>query len=209
MSNTVRETLDHIRVEALWTVMRLWQGWILPGQLLPAKSRLDPIALGRTGLMPSLWLVEVPEVGDPVYRLAGGSVTDAIGRGVRGRPVSKVLGVEEADDATSRWRLQLSRHLLGHARGEGVAETGETVYGERVTLPLADDTGRPAFILGCTVYEMPYYFNGPMRVTCGGVTDSSLSPVGLIQKALDKASQTIAPRSSDRRHSALTANQHG
>jgi hypothetical protein len=182
LSGQIRRSLDHVQSKELLNLMRHWRDCVDAGQDLPIKSAIDPGVLARVGLLPSVWIVEVPEHGAPYYRLTGEQIRSAFGHRVKGCTIHEVFESPIAQAIEGRWRRLLKERLFSHTVGDVYSEKGRIFRGERVAVPLADHDGTPRFILGCTLYSHP----APGRLHAALKTykerESSLAPVSLIRE---------------------------
>jgi hypothetical protein len=147
------ETIDHVGSDRLRAVMLHWRDCLEPGEIMPKKARIDALVLGPAGVLPFVWLIEVPKDGEPFYRLAGEGVALNHGQSIVRRSIYEVFERRPAETIEARWRRLLAEELFAHTTGDVYSAVGRTYVGERIALPLADDHGTPAFILGCTDYK--------------------------------------------------------
>ena len=121
---------------------------------VPRKSRIDIEALGEAKLLPHMWLVEVPDEGEPFYRVAGDQIRTLFGTRMQQQTLSQVYDKELAAKLEERWRGMLKDRTFAHTAGLVYFDTHQSLEGERLAFPLSDDTDTPRYILGATVYEI-------------------------------------------------------
>ncbi|WP_259780979.1 PAS domain-containing protein [Aestuariispira ectoiniformans] len=133
------------------TVMQHWQD-IRQGQNIPQRSALDPTAFRRC--LPHVWIYGyLPEEDDFVCRLAGAEVNYAWGYSIMGKRISELYGPENSIKLKSRWKFVLEKPAIMHSKFTTLRETTSFKRAERLTLPVADQSGEPAFIFGVTHYR--------------------------------------------------------
>jgi len=181
LSGEVRETLDHIEAPGLRAVMAHWRDCLGASDVMPAKSRIDPVALGPSGILPSMWLVEVPEEGAPFYRLAGERIVKGHGKNVARRSIYEAYEAPVAAAIEQRWRRMLADHLFSHSIGEVRSETGTAFIGERVALPLTDEEGVPRFVIGSTQARLPNHPVADRALKSYTEIQSTLMPLSLLR----------------------------
>ncbi len=120
---------------------------------MPAFSDIDPIDI--PALLTYLWVHDYDRATDR-FRVR------LMGEAVRSIYSSRVVGADVEDLVTSgaypvvaaRYRAALSIPAVGHGVGRIYLHTiGRVGTGERLYLPMADDSGLPCIIFGATVYE--------------------------------------------------------
>ena len=109
---------------------------------------MDPIDLGRAGLLPRVWIVERVAPGEFRFRLAGEHVNKVFRGSIAGLTLSDLFDGETAAHIGSRWDRVLDEHLLSHSRG--TIRTNGNIHhvGERLSLPLAATDGSSRFLIG-------------------------------------------------------------
>lgn len=142
------DTLDN---EGLLHFVRTWCETAEGGRL-PCRSAIDPLKLVDHGLLPKVWIVERTE-DSYVYRLAGEEIVQALGQNPRGKRIENFFEPNTTRILMGRWNKLLSEQVTCHNRGLVTGPRGRTYTGERVALPLFNDTGSPSFVIGATFYE--------------------------------------------------------
>lgn len=132
----------------LFRLLEVWKGACASSTQLPRKSDIDPIDLGRAGLMPYLWIMEKVGEGDFRFRLTG----EQARKNFRSNPIGKRLE-ELHDEKTTRNRKALLEKVIGE--GNAAYSLGSTIIDghpifltDRIVLPLADDTGEIRYSIG-------------------------------------------------------------
>lgn len=141
--------LDHLRAPDLRRLAAIWCA-IRDGAPVPERRRFDPLSVPR--LMPHLWLLaHDPETGRCVYRLAGEEINAVYGGSVKGRELAEVIAPDGLSKVRARVVATLETPALVHVIGRVYLEADRLLVGERLILPLADETGTPRFALGATL----------------------------------------------------------
>ncbi|MEQ9604364.1 MAG: PAS domain-containing protein [Thalassobaculaceae bacterium] len=150
----IRDSLEGVRSVRLRRFLDVWNQTRLAEDLLPSKDGLDPLVMARAGLLPHIWLVEVPENKPPRYRLAGENIVQIFGRGLRGVSVTELFDLKGAEIVTTRWRRACKEKLGAYSIGRVYPENALPYIGERLVLPLIDKKSNSHFIVGVTDYKM-------------------------------------------------------
>ncbi len=118
--------------------------------VMPARSALDPLEMPR--LLPHLWLCAYePDSERFVYRLAGEAINAVYGHSLRGLDLSGILPPQGYEIVRKRYLHVVTRPAAVHTSGRIYLHNRRFHAGERLILPLADDSGHPAFVVGATV----------------------------------------------------------
>ena len=123
------------------------------GQLMPQRRSIDPVdvpwALSR------VFVMDIdPPAGLFRYRLAGADVSAVFGRAnLKDLTLEDILGPEKAAVVVERWRPLWERPAIVHMRGLIYLAAERGTLGERILLPLADESGSVAGILGYTHHD--------------------------------------------------------
>lgn len=176
------DNLDHVTSPGLRTAMRHWRDCLEHGRSLPSKDRIDPLVLGPAGLLPYVWIIEVPPDAPPFFRLAGEGVARGHGHSVVRRTIYEVFERQPAETIERRWRCLLADDLFGHTQGDIYSDTGRVYSGDRIALPLADEAGSPRFIFGCTDYSMPNEFHTSDTLKTYKERFSILTPISCLRE---------------------------
>ena len=133
--------------------IRIWMNEREDGALLPEKSVVDPIDLGRAGLLPSIWLAEREANGDFRYRISGEMVDRVFGRSLMGERISSCYPVDALRSTLGLWHRMLEQKLGFHSQALVYVKSGVPFKGERMSLPLVNENGEPKYIIGLTIYD--------------------------------------------------------
>lgn len=122
------------------------------GRLVPRKRDFDP--LNVPALLPSIWIYEHdPEADVFRCRLAGERVNDAWGGSIARKTSLEILGAADNQAVVAVWRSVLGTPLIHYGNEERLSGT-KLYAAERVVMPLENDAGEPAFILGISLYKL-------------------------------------------------------
>ena len=122
-----------------------------------APRRADLDAAAFASCLRFIWLVDyAPEDDRFTYRLAGEHVREVLGRQIKGRPLQEVISDQSgAARAHDRFRAVLETPAALLVTGEVYQAADLPYFGQRLVLPLAEDSGGPArTILGLTIPEI-------------------------------------------------------
>jgi len=129
------------------------------------RADLDPIDLGRIGVLPSCWLVEHVD-GDFQYRIAGDKIIEAFNQPLIKRSLKEILDPDTAKEIGRRWALCLDTRKAYINKGYVSAPKGYRYLGVRVGVPLLNTAGDPTFVLGYTIYrEVSKVLNEPLATS--------------------------------------------
>jgi len=143
-----------VRETRLLKLLDVWNAARTNRHEMPQKSQIDIAALGEAKLLPNSWLVEVPETGEPFYRVVGDQIRTLFGTSMQQRPLSAIYTEDVAVMLEERWRGMLESRTFSHTAGLVYFDTHRSLEGERLAFPVSDETGSPRFILGATIYEI-------------------------------------------------------
>lgn len=149
-----RSDASGVASEMLRRFIAIWCAARAAPDRMPAKTAVDPVELARARLLPYAWLVERTAGRGFVYRLAGEEINTVHRRSLAGRTLDEVFEPKVGAVISRLWNRTLDEGLMIHNFGSMFAEPYSLYSGERVILPLADDGGRPAFIMGVTDYRV-------------------------------------------------------
>ena len=115
---------------------------------VPTKSAVDPIVLGKAGLLPFLWIIERDEAYSFLFRLAGESIRTSFNAPIRGRNLREVFTQSQVATLTARCERMLQKRELLVTSGTVYRDGQPIYYGQRLTLPLLSENGECRFIIG-------------------------------------------------------------
>lgn len=123
--------------------------------LVPRRKDFSPLAV--PSLLRFIWMYRfLPEVGDFVCQLAGESVNDAWGRGIKGRTIRDVVGEEDYAICRQRWDRIVGEPLIQYGAVEEELAALNAWHAERLLLPMASDDGTIDVILGISLYKLDH-----------------------------------------------------
>jgi hypothetical protein len=135
-----------LKVEEYWRSL-------LAGRPMPARSDIDPAALGR--LLPNIFLIDV--IGRPSrfrWRLVGTAIGAAERCEYTGKWLDETIGHPEDPILAGCRRTEAERRPTHHAALHGGLD-GISMRLVRVLLPLSEDGGTVNMLLGATDYQPP------------------------------------------------------
>jgi hypothetical protein len=143
---------------------------------IPRKSDLDPIALGRLGLMPYLWLMR-RDGDDFVYALCGEEIRRNFPVTIKNRRVSDVFSGDQADLVLESYRAVAETPAIEYTEGPVKGSRAQMYVASRLMLPLADAEGRVTHVLGCVEKQELGSIRGTDTVPEFGLTRRIQTPV--------------------------------
>jgi len=146
--------LDHAPVVENEKLRQLFDYWLgmVSGLTPPRKADIDPMAIPR--LLPHIWIQEhVPGTTEFRCRLAGEDVKDRYAVDIIGPLFSEVIGDKAWALVSEQYMLSINTPGICHSIGPVYMHTIERMgIGERILMPLQNNEGVNAFILGATIY---------------------------------------------------------
>ena len=115
---------------------------------VPGKSDVDPIVLGKAGLLPYLWIIERDDAYSFLFRLAGESIRTSFNAPIRGRNLREVFTQPQVATLTARCERMLQKREVLVTSGTVYRDGRPIYYGQRLTLPLLNESGECRFIIG-------------------------------------------------------------
>ena len=116
------------------------------GRSMPSRADIQPVEIAA--LMPQVFIVDVAEDGQLVYRLFGTALVALFGREMTGRPVAEGLPADAADEARGRYRTVIrDRKPLFHVACLREPRNDFTEV-ERLILPLSPNDVRVDMVVG-------------------------------------------------------------
>lgn len=138
-------------------VLQHWKS-IREDRPLPSRRSIDPTAIPQC--LPHVWLYRyAAEEDDFICRLSGAEVNSAWGFSIMGMRTANLFTPENLTKLKRRWKIVLETPAVMHSKLTTLRETQSFKRAERLTLPLADDDGNPAFIFGVTHYIFDKYYD--------------------------------------------------
>lgn len=143
----------HVREPFLQLLIQHWLA-VRSGQLVPRRGDIDPLRLGSA--LPYVWICDyVPETQRFRMRLSGEENNRLYGRNIAGRDFEDFIAGESLAVVTRRYRTVISRPAILHCAGAIYTDSGKSVIGERIALPLGDGEDRIVHVIGGCCYRWP------------------------------------------------------
>lgn len=118
---------------------------------LPAYRDIDPVdipwALSR------IYVVEVRDDGDFVYRLAGEAIAERYDRSLKGTRISDLFSGRSAEEILGRWQRVAAGPNAYYSYTQHTSIRGPVLTARRVLLPLGADGRTTDMLIGFTVFE--------------------------------------------------------
>jgi hypothetical protein len=123
------------------------------GRTMPAKDDIDPIEISWA--LTRIFLMDYDPADGFRYRLAGSEVAAVFGRSnLKGLTFADILPPDGAKLVAQRWMPMVEEPSVICMKGLVYLAAERTPIGERVLLPLADESGgKVTGVLGMTVCE--------------------------------------------------------
>lgn len=152
--STIRICIDdlgHITKPAL---IRFAEAWMAArGDAdMPARSDFDPIAIPE--LLDRVWMCAYEKDEKRfVYRLAGEAINSVYGRSLRGVNLEDIIPEASYPIVWERYFSAIEEPAAVHTTGRIYLYSDRFEKGQRLILPLADENGEAAYVIGVTVFE--------------------------------------------------------
>jgi len=146
------DAFGHVKDERL---RRLLQHWIArrAGALLPKRSAIDPTAIGP--ILASVWMCDyLPDGRRFRMRLVGEDINRLYGRNVTNCMFEEIITPTLLPDLMHRYRRVVEDPSIMHCAGNIYLASERSEVGERLVLPLADESGAIRHVIGASVYRM-------------------------------------------------------
>ncbi len=142
----------HVKAERLRRLLRHWLE-CRGGAVAPKRSAIDPTAIGP--ILSSVWLCDY-EPADRRFRmrLAGEEINRLYGRNVTQCYFEEIIAPALLSDVMQRYRRVVEQPAIMHCGGHIYLASNRSEVGERLVLPLADDSGAIRHVIGASVYRM-------------------------------------------------------
>jgi hypothetical protein len=135
----------------------IWSAARRPTEIIPQKSAIDVVQLGRAGILPIVWLVEREQPNAWRYRISGETINEIHGRSLAGKMIAELADPDRIQEIAERWGRVVDEPAMLHTFGEIYGKIA--IYtGERIVLPLIDVEAGRSFILGATDGRLDYDF---------------------------------------------------
>jgi hypothetical protein len=120
---------------------------------MPRRADIDP--LDFPWALPVVWLCDYEREGGRYrYRVAGEEINAVYGRNIAGCYLEDVIPAWGLERVRERYRNCVETPAIVHTGGRVYMAPERAYVGERLTLPLGGDDGRPAMVIGLTAYSL-------------------------------------------------------
>jgi hypothetical protein len=142
----------HVRDERLRRLLRHWLERRGDG-LAPRRSAIDPTAIGP--ILASVWMCDyLPADRRFRMRLAGEDINRLFGRNITQCMFEEIIAPPLLAEVIRRYRRVVDEPAIMHCDGHIYLASNRSEIGERLVLPLADDSGAIRHVIGASVYRM-------------------------------------------------------
>jgi hypothetical protein len=146
------DAFAHVKDERLRRLLRHWLACRGDG-LAPKRSAIDPTAIGP--ILASVWMCDyLPDERSFRMRLAGEDINRVYGRNVTQCTFEEIIAPAMLPDLLQRYRRVVEEPAIMHCAGNIYLASDRSEVGERLVLPLADDSGAIRHAIGASVYRM-------------------------------------------------------
>lgn len=146
------DAFAHVKDERLRRLLRHWlerRG----DDLAPKRSAIDPTAIGP--ILASVWMCDyLPNERSFRMRLAGEDINRVYGRNVTQCTFDEIISPGLLPDLLQRYRRVVEEPSIMHCTGNIYLASDRSEVGERLVLPLADESGEIKHVIGASVYRM-------------------------------------------------------
>ncbi len=146
------DAFAHVKDERLRRLLRHWLERRGDGPT-PMRSAIDPTAIAP--ILSSVWLCDyLPADRRFRMRLAGEEIKQLYGRNVTQCGFEEIIAPALLADVLRRYRRVVEEPAILHCSGNIYLASDRSEVGERLVLPLTDDSGAIMHAIGATVYRM-------------------------------------------------------
>ncbi|WP_420403970.1 PAS domain-containing protein [Nisaea sp.] len=139
-------------------IFEFFAAWLAARSDALVARRKDFSPLSVPSLLRYIWIYRFePEVGDYVCKLAGESVNDAWGRGIKGRTIRNIVGEIDYPVVKERWDKIVGVPLIQYGAVEERLSSLDAWHAERLLLPMASEDGKTDVILGISLYNLAQF----------------------------------------------------
>jgi hypothetical protein len=134
---------------------RLLQHWLerRGNGLAPMRTAIDPTAIAP--ILASVWLCDyLPADRCFRMRLAGEEINRLYGRNVTQCTFEEIIEPALLADVVRRYRRVVAEPAILHCGGNIYLASNRSEVGERLVLPLSDESGAIMHVIGASVYRM-------------------------------------------------------
>jgi hypothetical protein len=146
------DAFAHVKDERLRRLLRHWLERRGDG-LAPIRSAIDPTAVAP--ILSSIWLCDyLPADRRFRMRLAGEEINDLYGRNITQCYFEEIIAPALLADVLRRYRRVVEEPAILLCSGHIYLASNRSEVGERLVLPLSDDSGAIMHVIGASVYRM-------------------------------------------------------
>jgi len=146
------DAFAHVKDERLRRLLRHWMER-RDGGFLPKRAAIDPTAIGP--ILASVWMCDyLPDNRGFRMRLAGEDINRLYGRNVTQCTFEEIITPTLLPDLLQRYRRVVEDPSIMHCAGNIYLASDRSEVGERLVLPLADDSSAIRHVIGASVYRM-------------------------------------------------------
>jgi hypothetical protein len=152
------DAFAHVKDERLRRLLQHWLDRRGDG-LAPRRSAIDPTAIGS--ILSGVWMCDY-EPTDRRFRmrLAGEDINRLYGRNVTQCYFEEIIEPAMLPDILRRYRRVVEEPAILHCGGHIYLASNRSEVGERLVLPLMDDSGAIRHVIGASVYRMDLKVGG-------------------------------------------------
>jgi hypothetical protein len=146
------DAFAHVKSERLRRLLGHWLERRGDG-LAPRRSMIDPTAIGP--ILSSVWMCDyLPAERRFRMRLAGEEINRLYGRNVTQCSFEEIIAPALLTDVLRRYRRVVEEPAILLCSGHIYLASNRSEIGERLVLPLSDDSGAIMHVIGASVYRM-------------------------------------------------------
>jgi hypothetical protein len=146
------DAFAHVKDERLRRLLQHWMACRGEG-LVPKRSAIDPTAIGP--ILAGVWMCDyLPADRGFRMRLAGEDINRLYGRNVTQCSFEEIIAPALLPDLLRRYRRVVEEPAVMHCGGHIYLASNRSEVGERLVLPLVDDSGAIRHVIGASVYRM-------------------------------------------------------
>lgn len=118
--------------------------------LVPARASIDPAQLGS--LLSSIWVCDyLPQGRRFRMRLAGEDINQVYGRSINQCAFEEIIAPDMLDHVLLLYRRVIEEPAILHNSGHIYLASGRSLVGQRLVLPLTDDSGAVMHAIGASI----------------------------------------------------------
>jgi hypothetical protein len=123
--------------------------------LVARRKAFSPLSV--PSLLRYMWIYRFEEEADDyVCKLAGESVNDAWGKGIKGRALRDIIGQADYPVVRERWDRIVGVPLIQYGAVEERLSSLDAWHAERLLLPMTSEDGRTDVVLGISLYNLDH-----------------------------------------------------